>query len=310
MKVLVTGGAGFIGSHLADRLMAQRIETVLVDNLSGAAGDRYAHPSAVLYAADVRDEVMDGVFARERPDAVVHLAAQIDVSASQRDPLFDADVNIMGTLNVLRLCASFGVRRFVYASSAAVYGAPQYLSIDEQHPLEPQSCYGVSKGVPEMYIRLFAERHGFAYTIFRFANVYGPRQCSHGEAGVVSIFLDRMLQGESPLINGDGLQTRDFVYVGDVADAVAAAVLRDRKEERETFNIGCGVPTAVLELVQLIGELTGSSAPPLFGPGRPGDIRHSYLNNGKARDYLQWMPTHDLRRGLAKTIEFRSREGR
>ncbi|MFK7692017.1 NAD-dependent epimerase/dehydratase family protein [Paenibacillus sp. HJGM_3] len=302
MKVLVTGGAGFIGSHVVDRLLAQHIETVLVDNLSGASGAAYVHPAAVLYTHDIRDEALHEVFARERPDAVIHLAAQINVAESQRNPLFDAGVNIFGTLSVLRQCEAHRVRKVVYASSAAVYGAPQYLSIDENHPLAPTSCYGVSKSVPESYIRLFAGMYGLKYTILRFANVYGPRQCAQGEAGVVSVFLDRLMRSERPIIYGDGEQTRDFVYVEDVADAVLSAVKADRRVDNQTINISSGRPTSVNGLVELMGKLTGRPIQSHYEEARPGDIVHSYLNNRRALELMQWKPSHTLAMGLEKTI--------
>lgn len=302
MKVLVTGGAGFIGSHIVDQLLSNRIETIVVDHLSGAAGSKYVNPSAVLYTHDIRDESLSDVFERERPDVVIHMAAQIDVRESQLNPLFDAGVNIFGTLNVLRMCEMYHVRKVIYASSAAVYGMPEYLSIDERHPLNPTSCYGISKSVPESYIRLFAGMHGLKYTILRFANVYGPRQCSHGEAGVVSIFLDRLQRGESPIIYGDGEQTRDFVYVEDVAEAVVSALHVGRKADNQTINISCGRPVSINRLLELMGSMTGYVMQPVHKPARQGDITHSYLNNRRARELLLWTPDHTLEMGLEKTI--------
>lgn len=302
MKVLVTGGLGFIGSHVVDRLIRDGIETVIVDNLSGASGSSYRNPAAVLYVNDIHDEVLDDIFAREKPDAVIHLAAQIDVRESQRNPLFDANVNILGTLNVLRLCEAHSVQKIVYASSAAIYGNPEYLSIDEMHPLNPESCYGVSKSVPESYIRQYASMHGLKYTILRLANVYGPRQSSHGEAGVVSVFLDRMKEGKGLVIYGDGEQTRDFVYVEDVANAFVDAVRTDGRVDNQTMNISCGIATSINTIVGMIGDITGLNFMITYEQARPGDILHSYLNNRKAQELMSWSPGHALNRGLEKTI--------
>jgi UDP-glucose 4-epimerase len=305
LKVLVTGGLGFIGSHVVDRLVREGIETVIVDNLSGASGSFYRNPSALLYPLDIRDETLDEVFSREKPNAVIHLAAQIDVRESQRNPLFDANVNIVGTLNVLRMCEAHQVEKIVYASSAAVYGNPEYLSIDEKHPLNPESCYGVSKSVPESYIRMFASMHGLKYTILRLANVYGPRQNSHGEAGVVSIFLDRMKQGKEPVIYGDGEQTRDFVYVEDVAQAFVEAARTDDRVDNQIINISCGVATSINTMVEMIGDITGRESQVSYEQARPGDILHSYLNNRKAQELMSWSPSHNLHQGLEKTIAAR-----
>lgn len=310
MKVLVTGGYGFIGSHVVDRLIRDGIETVIVDNLTSASSSCYRNPAAVLYVNDIRDEVLEDVFAREKPDAVIHLAAQIDVSESQRNPLFDANVNILGTLNVLRLCEAHSVQKIVYASSAAIYGNPEYLSIDEMHPLNPESCYGVSKSVPESYIRQYASMHGLKYTILRLANVYGPRQSSHGEAGVVSVFLDRMKEGKGLVIYGDGEQTRDFVYVEDVAKAFVDAVRTDGRVDNQTMNIGCGIATSINTIVGMIGDITGRNFLTNYEQARPGDILHSYLNNRKAQELMSWSPDYALNMGLEKTIAARLTVGR
>lgn len=309
MKVLVTGGLGFIGSHVVDRLVSSGIEPVIVDNISGASGSFYRNPSAILYTNDIREEALEEVFDREKPNVVIHLAAQIDVGESQRNPVFDANVNIFGTLNVLRLCQAHHVHKFVYASSAAVYGNPEYLSVDEVHPLNPESCYGVSKSVPESYIRMFASMHGLKYTILRLANVYGPRQSSHGEAGVVSIFLDRMKQGKELVIYGDGEQTRDFVYVEDVAQAFVDAARTDESIDNQTMNISCGVATSINTVVQMISDITGREYETTYAAARPGDILHSYLNNQKALKLMSWTPSHTLHIGLEKTIASRLKVG-
>jgi UDP-glucose 4-epimerase len=276
-----------------------------VDHLAGPSGSSNVNADAVLYTNDIRSEALGEVFAREKPDVVIHMAAQIDVRQSQRNPVLDADVNIIGTLNVLRQCVNHQVRKLVYASSAAVYGQPHYLSIDEYHPLGPLSCYGISKSVPEAYIRLFGEMHGLAYTILRFANVYGPRQIAEGEAGVVSIFLDRLLRGERPVIYGDGEQTRDFVYVADVASAVVKAMIR---ADSETLNISCNQPTSVNELADVMARLLHRTTNPLYDKPRTGDITNSFLNNRRAIELLQWNPQYTLEDGLEETIAYRMKE--
>jgi UDP-glucose 4-epimerase len=301
MKALVTGGAGFIGSHVTDKLIAEGVKTVVVDNLSSPGHRRNVHPGAKLYKMDVLDPALSEVFERERPDAVFHLAAQVDVQKSMADPVFDAQVNLVGTLRILQHCRTYRVKKLVYSSSAAVYGPPRELGIREDHKTVPISFYGLSKLTPESYIRLFADLHGLEYTILRYANVYGPRQDAKGEAGVVALFLDRLLRGERPVIYGSGEQTRDFVYVADVAEANWLALNR---AGGETVNIGRNAPVSVNELFECLSRLTGRQQPPVHGQPRTGDIEHSRLDNAKAAELLGWTPRFTLEDGLAATVEY------
>lgn len=225
MKVLVTGGAGFIGSHVVDCLIESGHETVVVDNLATGKAS-HVHPKAKLYVTDIRSKELKEIVETEKPRVVIHQAAQVSVKRSVDEPLWDAEINILGTLNLLECCRAANVEKLIYASSAAVYGDPVYVGVDERHLIQPLSLYGVSKYTPELYIKVYHHLYGLNYTILRYANVYGPRQDSEGEGGVVSIFIDKLLKGEQPIIYGDGEQTRDFVYVTDVAQANVMALTR------------------------------------------------------------------------------------
>lgn len=299
MKVLVTGGAGFIGSHIVDKLLESSYQVIIVDNLS-TGREENLNQSAKFYKSDLRSrQDLQDIFALERPDYVVHHAAQIDVQASLSNPVFDAETNIVGTINLLTCCADYQVRKITYASSAAVYGNPQYLPVDEQHSIQPMSYYGISKHVPEHYIRVFAKLHGFGYTILRYANVYGERQDPKGEAGVISIFIDKLLENVAPFIYGAGEQTRDFIYVKDVAAANLAAL---DCQENEVFNVSTNTETSVNELFSLLSNLLGKEIGPVYKDPRPGDIENSYLDNEKIRRVLGWRPQYDLFSGLEQTV--------
>lgn len=300
MKILVTGGCGFIGSHIVDRLIEQKHEVFVVDNLS-TGNIKNLNPKAKLYNADITSPDLSTVFESCRPETVYHEAAQIDIQKSIKDTLFDTKVNILGTVNVLQCCKNTGVSKIIYASSAAVYGNPRYLGVDEQHPVDPISYYGISKHTPEHYIKTFCEMYGMKYTVLRYANVYGIRQDPKGEGGVVSIFLDKLLKGMQPCIFGDGEQTRDFIYVKDIAAANVAALTAG---DNEIINVSTNTPVTVNKLFDYMKSIMKSNISVTYGEARKGDILHSYLNNGKAFEKLGWSPAYSLKEGLAETIAY------
>jgi UDP-glucose 4-epimerase len=306
MKVLVTGGAGFIGSHVVDALVGAGHEVVVVDNLSTGRRDRVDR-RAPLHVVDVRSARLGEVFAGARPAAVVHLAAQTSVPRSVADPAFDASVNIAGGLNLLECCRRFGVRRIIYSSSGgAGYGDTDVIPTPERHPILPLSPYGVTKMTVERYLDAWQQMYGIGSVSLRYANVYGPRQDPHGEAGVVAIFCRRLLAGDPPVINGDGAQTRDYVYVADVAAANVRAL--ERPEVTGAVNIGTGLETSVLELCRALGRAAGVALPPVHRAARLGEQRRSCLDPSLARSALGWAPAVTLEAGLRRTIEHFRRE--
>jgi len=298
-KILVTGGAGFIGSHIVDRAVEQGCQAVIVDNLSTGKRE-HINKEARFYQADIRSAELSGILERERPDVVIHHAAQIDVQHSIAHPGEDAGINIAGTVNLLEASVRAGVRKFVYASSAAVYGQPVELPVTEEHRKQPISFYGVSKYVPEYYIQTFASLYGMEYTILRYANVYGIRQDPKGEGGVISIFLDRALRGETLRVFGDGSQTRDFVYVGDVAEANMRAVHRGNGC---IVNVGTASSVSLLDLIGTFESVLGKEQTVSFEDARAGDIQHSCLDNGQAALHLGWQPQVGLFEGIKRTCE-------
>jgi UDP-glucose 4-epimerase len=301
MRVLVTGGAGFIGGHSCRLLLERGHEVTAADDLS--SGRRENMPAgAALHVVDVRSAELAQLIERFRPDAVLHLAAQMDVRKSVADPLFDASVNVLGTLNALEASRRAGARRFVLASSGgAIYGEQETFPATESHPRRPASPYGVSKLCGEEYLELYARAHGISALSLRYANVYGPAQNPHGEAGVVAIFLQRLLSGSEPLINGDGEQTRDFVYVEDVARINCAAV---ESQVPGAINVGTGRETSVNEIARICAQYAGWTRPIRHGPEKPGEQRRSVIDAGAAREQLGWEPGFDLERGLRQTAEW------
>ncbi|PTM56716.1 SDR family oxidoreductase [Desmospora activa] len=300
MKVLVTGGAGFIGSHIVDQLLETGHESIVVDNL--ATGDERFLPKEVpFYRVDIRDEQLFDIVRTERPDAVIHQAAQSSVPFSVDQPLGDADINIHGTIRLLEAARQCGVSKFIYASSAAVYGNPQYLPIDENHPVNPLSPYGISKFTPEYYLRAYQDLYGIPFTILRYANVYGQRQISKGEGAVIAIFLERILKGEPLRIDGDGEQTRDYIHVSDIAAANIAALSR---AENQVLNIGTGISTSINELVQLLKKVSNKPISVSYGPDREGDIKHSYFDIDGARRHLMFKPKVSLEEGLIQSLDY------
>jgi UDP-glucose 4-epimerase len=303
MRALVTGGAGFIGSHLADALVERGDEVTIVDdlstgkreNLAGAAG------SAELVEADIRDAAaMRDLLARVRPETVFHLAAQIDVRKSTADPAWDAGINVVGTINLLQASLDAGVGRFVNTSTGgAIYGEGRTLPAPEDHPQAPEAPYGQSKLGAEGYSDLYRRLHGLATVSLRYGNVYGPRQDPLGEAGVIAIFCGKLLEGGRPTIFGDGRQTRDYVYVSDVVAANLAAAPSDAGG---AFNVGLGVQTSVLDLVDALRDISGREFEPDFEPPRLGEVQHIAVDPSRARDALGWEPRVQLREGLERTL--------
>ena len=302
MRVMVTGGAGFIGSHIADKLIEDGFEVCVVDNLFSGRRQNI-NDKAGFIEMDVCSPNLSSVFRKEKPDYVVHQAAQINVRKSIDDPVFDANVNILGSLNLLECCRKSDVKKIVYASSGgAIYGEPQYLPADEKHPINPLCPYGASKHAVEHYLHMYCVNYGLDYTALRYANVYGPRQDPYGEAGVVAIFTKKLLSGKTPTIFGDGKQTRDFIYVGNVADANAKALKKKTKEK--AFNIGAGVESSVNEVTSKLKKLLNSPVEPVHGPEVKGEVRRIFLDVSLAKKELGWTPKTGLSMGLKKTVEY------
>lgn len=302
MKVLVTGGAGFIGSHVVDALIQDGYEVVIVDDLS-TGRESNINPSAKFYKMDIRDPSLAEIFEDERPEFVNHHAAQMDVRRSVAEPLFDADVNILGSLNLIECAKRYQVKRFVYISTGgAVYGEPVYLPCDEEHPINPICQYGASKHTVEHYLYMYRENYELPYTVLRYPNVYGPRQDPNGEAGVVAIFTGQMLSDQPVKINGDGKQERDFVYVGDCARANVLAF--NGESTNGIFNLGSGKGTSVNELYSVLAKITGYTREVKHGPAIVGETRKIYLDAKKAEDQLGWKPMVGLRDGLEKTVDY------
>jgi len=301
MKILITGGAGFIGSHIVDRLVQEGYEVVVVDNLS-TGKRRHVNRAARFYRCDIRGWWLERVFRRERPAVVSHHAAQMDVRRSVLDPRFDADVNILGMLNVLRQSIKYGVRKMIFASSGgAVYGEPESLPVSESHPTRPASPYGISKAMGDEYLRYFRDADGLEYASLRYSNVYGPRQDPHGEAGVVGIFAQKMLLGEQPIINGNGRQTRDFVYVDDVVEANMAAM---NKAAHGIYNVGTGKETTINELFAMLAGLINPSVREAHGPAKRGEQVRIALDSSRLHRELDWEPKVSLKDGLARTVDY------
>lgn len=301
-KILVTGGAGFIGSHVVDLFVSHGYEVVIVDDLSTGRASNL-NPAAKFYKMDIRDPKIREVFEVERPDFISHHAAQMDVRRSVAQPLFDADVNILGSINLIECAKEFNIKHFVYISTGgAVYGEPETLPCDEMHPINPICQYGASKHTVEHYLYMYNVNYGLQYTVLRYPNVFGPRQDPHGEAGVVSIFTGKMLDNEPVTINGDGEQTRDFVFVRDCARANLLAVTVDHAPG--IYNIGWGRPTSINEIFTNLAKITSYTHPVSYGPAKVGETRHIYLDASKANRDLGWSPTLSLEEGLRETVEY------
>ncbi len=299
--VLVTGGAGFIASHLVDRLLSLGYRVVVVDDLS-TGHLRNLNKSATFHHTNITDSVLDEIFQREHPDVVYHHAAQVSVTESVVKPIRDAEINVLGTLRLLEACHRYGVERFIYASTGgAIYGEPQYLPCDENHPIRPLSPYGLSKRVGEQYLSLYRQSFQLNFVCLRYGNVYGPRQDPQGEAGVMAIFARTMLEGKQPKIFGSGEQERDFVYVDDVVEANVLALERG---EGETYNIGTGQGTSINRIFELYKGILNYRWAAAYAPPRPGDVFKISLESTKAAKDLGWTPKVSLEEGMRQTAEF------
>jgi len=300
-KFLVTGGAGFIGSHLVDRLIGDGHHVAIVDDLSTGSREN-VNPKATFYEVDVRSKDLDAVFDTEKPDHVDHHAAQMDVRRSVREPMFDADVNVLGSINLIENCLRHDVKKMVYISTGgAVYGEPDYLPVDEGHPIRPLCQYGISKHTVEHYLYFYGHTYGMRYTVLRYPNVYGPRQNPFGEAGVNAIFIGKMLRGEVPTIFGDGEQLRDYVYVSDIVEANIAALERG---DGQVYNIGSGIGTSVNQIYEKLQQIIGFAAPPVYSEARTGEIQRTYLESSKAARELGWSVQIGFDEGLRRTVEW------
>ncbi|MFY9268644.1 MAG: NAD-dependent epimerase/dehydratase family protein [Candidatus Manganitrophaceae bacterium] len=301
MKVLVTGGAGFIGSHLVDRLIQEGHQVVVVDNLS-TGKKQNLNKEAKFYKMDILSNRLERIFQKEKPEVISHHAAQMDVRRSVADPAFDAETNILGLLNILECAMKQGTRRVIFASSGgAAYGEQEVFPAPESHPTRPLSPYGVSKLSSEHYLYYYQKVCGLEYTALRYSNVYGPRQDPFGEAGVVAIFTQKMLRGEQPIINGNGMQTRDYVYVEDVVEANMAVL---NNKVNDVFNVGTGLETSVNQLFRYLLEATGSDVKEIHGPEKKGEQVRSCLDFRKIHKMLDWEPRVPLHEGLIKTVAF------
>ncbi len=298
-KILVTGGAGFIGSTLVDKLINEGHELIVVDNLISGKRD-YINPQAKLYELDICSPDIAQVFVSEKPEIVYHLAAQIDVRISVSDPVYDNHVNALGSLNILENCRLNNVSKFIFSSTGgAIYGEAEEIPTSESAPTYPLSPYGIHKLTTEKYCNFYREVYGLDYTILRFANVYGPRQYKGGEAGVIAIFIDHAVTKKDCVINGDGLQTRDYVYVDDVVAALSKA--KDVKYPGE-INIACAKEITVLDIVKAIADSLGSDFTPQHAPAKPGEQRRSCLSYALAKKILNWEPQIDISEGVKRTI--------
>ena len=302
MKILVSGGAGFIGSHVTDAYAGDGHETVVVDSLT-RGNESNLNTAAAFHEVDLCDRsALEAVFEKERPGYVNHHAAQVDVRRAVEDPSYDARQNVLGTINLLECCRVFSVQKFVYISSGgAVYGEPASLPVAEDHPIRPLSPYGLSKYIGEEYVELYSRLHGLDYTILRYPNVYGPRQDPKGEAGVVAIFAQLLRAGERPTIFGDGSKTRDYVFVGDLVRA--NLLVTGSVGSRERFNLGWGEETTDQQVFEAVRDALGSTVEPIYGERRQGEIERICLDASKAGRELDWRPEVSFREGVKRTVE-------
>ncbi|MDE2995340.1 MAG: NAD-dependent epimerase/dehydratase family protein [Bacteroidota bacterium] len=305
-NILVTGGAGFIGSHICDALLELGHEVHVIDDLSGGYEEQVPD-GVMLHVMDIRSDGVADLWQTYRFDTMIHLAAQMDVRRSVSDPRFDADINIGGLLNLMEAGRQNGLEKVVFSSTGgAIYGEPVVAPQPEEHPLQPLSPYGITKLCSEKYLFFYEHVHGISFVALRYGNVYGPRQNPHGEAGVVAIFCERMLDGKQPIVNGDGLQTRDYVHVKDVVRANMSAI---EYHESGIFNVGTAVETDVVTLFEVLRDELAPDMPVEHGPGKAGEQMRSVLSYAHSKATLGWEPTVDVRQGLTETARwFRDRQ--
>ena len=306
MKVLITGGAGFIGSNIVDAVIGNGHKAVIIDNLSSGSMDNI-NKKAKFYKTDIVDEKnILKIFKKEKPDAVIHNAAQIDVRKSVADPKYDAEINILGSLNILKACIENKVRKIIFASSGGtIYGECGNKAPDENSFPNPLSPYGIAKHSVENYIKFYSEIHDLKYTILRYGNVYGPRQDPKGEAGVIAIFALRMLNDEAVTVFGDGKQMRDYVYVSDV---VSANIKSLAKAGNQIINIGANKAVPLNDVVKIMSRLSKTNKKPVYKPKRDGELFKSFLNNKKAQKILNWKPEVGIDEGIKRTLEYFKRQ--
>ncbi|MED4455979.1 NAD-dependent epimerase/dehydratase family protein [Metabacillus fastidiosus] len=300
MRVLVTGGCGFIGSHIVDKLLQEKHDVYVIDNLITGNKGNIVHNIPIM-DCDINSDMVDEVFKEFRPEAIIHHAAQVSVTNSVNDMLYDETVNIHGTLKLIEAARKYGAKKIIFASSAAVYGNTVALPIDLSHPTEPLSPYGVSKLSVEYYLKMAQKLFGIDYTILRYSNVYGPRQDANGEGGVIAIFSDCLAQNKAPFIYGDGKQTRDFVYVEDVASANVNALTAGHNE---ILNVSSGSQISIAELFETMKEASGQEIDAIYKEERHGDIRDSVLCNERTKQVLNWNPGTSLLEGLKRTLHY------
>lgn len=301
MKVLITGGAGFIGSNVADRLIGEGYEVIVIDNLTTGKIENL-NEKIKFYKYDIREKGLIDVLYAEKPDYVIHNAAQLSITVSMSDPVYDADVNLKGGVNLFNSCKESKVKKIIFASSAAVYGEQDYYPADEEHALKPISPYGIAKMASEKYLNYFFKNFKMKYTVLRYANVYGPRQDPFGEAGVVAIFSEKMIEGKSPVINGDGNQTRDYVFVGDVVEANIKAIQSDYTG---CINICTTKETTVNELFRILKKISkNNNIRETHGAAKQGEQLRSALGFNKAKEILAWEPKISIEQGLEATYEW------
>jgi len=299
MKILVTGGAGFIGSHLVDRLVENGHKVYVLDNLTTGSLNNI-NKAVTFLELDINSKKTLNAISSIRPEIVFHLAAQVSVQASIENPVFDGKTNILGSVNLLKSCVNSGVRKTIFASSAAVYGNPQYLPVNEKHPITPLSFYGASKYASENYIQVFHHLFKLNYAILRYANVYGPRQSARGEGGVVAKFTECILNNKTPKVFGSGLQTRDFIYVEDIVSANLAAL---EKPGSQLVNVSTNSATSINHLLEIYGEVINKKVNACRLNARTGDVMHSRLDNQLAKTALNWQADNSLFEGISKTIQ-------